>query len=111
MTEKKQDSLLLKLWDKAMKAIGPVATVLPLVSKSIKVKLKAGDVEGVRGHIVELQEAAAALGGVASHLEVAIADGQITLEEGASIALKLEKFIDELDDVFKGFDEDKPKKK
>jgi len=96
------------LWARAMKALGPIAGVVPTIAKNIKIGISDGNVEKIRGHVVELQEAAAALGGLASHIEVAISDGSVDLEEGAAIALKIEYFVDQMEDVVKGFDEDKP---
>ena len=102
-------SFLGNLWDRAEAALGPIAQFIPAIAANIKVNLASGDVTAIKARVVELQEAAAALGGLASHLEVVIADGSVSLDETAAIALKLENFIDQIEDVAKGYDEDKLK--
>ena len=102
------DSILLPLFEKAMGKIGPLRAFIPAISESLRLAIAEEDVEKVRAICDEIQEAANALHGVSAHIRLSVDDGTVTLTEASTAFLKMEKFVDELEDCFRGYDEDDP---
>jgi len=99
-------SYLKDLWAKAMLKLGAVASFVPAIAAQINVALDAGDAAKLRAHAVELKEAGQAQIDLGDALLIATEDGTLDLVEGSEIALKIERMLDELEDVAKGYDED-----
>ena len=100
------DPILIPLFEKAMSKIGPLKEFVPMLAKALKLAIKAEDVEKVLAICDEVDEAAAALNGVSAHVRLSVADGTVDLFETSTAFLKMERFADELEDCFKGYDED-----
>jgi len=103
---------LVDLWDKVLDKLGAFASFVPAVLAQVKIGLAEDDADKIHAHGQELVEAGAALSKLGQSLMDATepdADGsrKITAEEGSEILLLLENAADELEDVAKGYDEDK----
>jgi len=102
--ENKSASYLEGVWDRFTAKLGPLAALIPQVAESVKIGLGEGDAAKVSAQAVQLREVAAALAGIAAHVEAAVDDGSVDLAETSTLALKIEKFLDELGDVASGVD-------
>lgn len=100
------DPILIPLFEKAMSKIGPLKEFVPMLAKSLKRAIEAEDVAAVERICDEIDEAAAALIGVSAHVRLSVSDGTVDLFETSTAFLKMERFVDELEDCFKGYDED-----
>ena len=100
------DSLLTPLWTKVVDKLGSLSSLIPAIADQLKVKFTAADVDGVTARLNELDEVFAQGHLLTAKVRDAMADGALTATEGADVLLALEKFVDELEDVVTGVDED-----
>ena len=76
------------------------------LAKSVEVAIAAGDIEGIRARAVEVRELGNKLIECADFLEIAVADGNMSLYEGARALELLNSLADEGEDIYSGIDED-----
>lgn len=100
------DSYLANLYQTIESRLGALGGLIPTIASTVKIALVEGDVEKITTRTAELREATAALDNLAGVLDAAVADGQVSLAEGAEAALALEAAVDQIEDIIRGYDED-----
>ena len=94
------------LIDKVEERLGAAAGMIARVGEEIKVTLDEGDLSAMEGRVQEAREAAGSMILLCDHLAASLEDGSLSATEMGGAALLLNKFLDELEDVATGVDED-----
>ena len=96
-----------ELTEKAGAKLGHLSTFVVSAAKEVKIKMKDGDVDSANARLDEADEALDAGKALVAHLRTAISDGSLDAVELHGGALRLNEFMDEIEDVATGVDEDK----
>jgi hypothetical protein len=106
-------SFLTKAFEAVSGKLGGIAVFIPAIAERIRVAIKSRDVEKVkkgvaslRARNVELREVCDGIDDFCDYADAAVADGQLDGIEMGRAGLKLEKIVDEAEDVLRGYDED-----
>lgn len=109
------ESILLRGYEAIESKLGGLASFIPAIAQSIKKSIDEEDYAAVDAKLRELdkrthegREALAAADNLAAYVRQALRDGDLTLAEGAEMALLVERLVDEAEDVVTGVDEDDP---
>lgn len=90
-----------------------IAALFPLIARAIQIKVAAGDAAAILATCAEIDEALDAGKALTAKIRASLAPdadgiGRLDAAEGAEIALALQEFADEAEDVGTGSDEDDP---
>lgn len=107
------ESILSRAWNALTRKLGTLAGFILPIGRELEVAIAdrdtaraqaAADAWKARAH--ELREALDAGDAVFAEVETALEDGRLDALEASRVALKLERFVDEAEDVLTGTDED-----
>ena len=107
------DSFLTRAWNALTSKLGSLAAFIRPVAEELEVSIRTGDVAKAEaacnawdGRAHEMRETLDAGDELVAHIRASIADGKLDAIEAARGLLKVERLLDEGEDVLTGRDED-----